>query len=158
MMHQDFLHNALNHHPTPRAQPSSFWSISKCPKFQPNPYFPSEDRITILASMHPMFQVSIVGYDHSSPNFVWKIHVHIQLCLPSRSCTLCRVEVAKVIEIQSAKIRVQLSFYLQITATVSGDMPFWRSLHLEEWKYCRAQFYEVPQKQNKNFFDNQNDI
>ena len=37
-------------------------------------------------------------------------------------------------------------------------MPFWRSLHLEEWKYCRAQFYEVPQKQNKNFFDNQNDI
>ena len=49
-----------------------------------------------LASMHPIFQVSIEFCDHSSPNYVWKIHVHIQLCLPSRSCSQCQVEVAEL--------------------------------------------------------------
>jgi hypothetical protein len=38
--------------------------------------FPSEDRIMALASMHSMFQVSVNLCDHSSPNYVWKIHVH----------------------------------------------------------------------------------
>ena len=32
---------------------SGFWSISKCQKIYPNPYFPSEDHIMTLASMHP---------------------------------------------------------------------------------------------------------
>jgi hypothetical protein len=32
---------------------------------------------------------SIDFCDHSSSNFVWKIHAHIQLCLPSWSCSQC---------------------------------------------------------------------
>ena len=35
LMHQkylDILHNAPNHHPAPKAKPSNFWSIFKCPK------------------------------------------------------------------------------------------------------------------------------
>jgi hypothetical protein len=36
-----------------------------------------EDRIMTLASMHPMFQVSIEFCNFSSPNSVKKIHFHI---------------------------------------------------------------------------------
>ena len=35
MMHKNYLdplHNALNHHPTPKAKSYGFWLISKCPK------------------------------------------------------------------------------------------------------------------------------
>ena len=138
MMHYNYfdsLHNALNHHPTPKAKPSGFWSISKCQKFQPHPFYPSEDRIIMtLTSMHPMFQVSIDFCDLSSPNFVWKIHAHLQLCWPSRSCSHSRVEVAKLklqklLEFgnvyQNAKIEVQpCSYNLQIAATVFHDMQF----------------------------------
>ena len=53
-----------------------------------------------LASMHAMFQVSIDVNDHSSPNFVWKIHIHIELCLPSRSCNYCRAEVVAELKLQ----------------------------------------------------------
>ena len=49
-----------------------------------------------LVSMHPIFQVSIDFCDHSSPNFVWKIHIRIQLCLLSQSCNQCRAEVAEL--------------------------------------------------------------
>ena len=48
----DFLHNALSHRPTPNANSSGFWSISKCQNFKPNPYPSLEDRIMALATQN----------------------------------------------------------------------------------------------------------
>ena len=58
--------------------------------------------------MHPMFQVSIDFYDHSSPNYVWQnpsshivvlAKLKLQL-MPGRSC---RVEIAGVLELRRGK-------------------------------------------------------
>ena len=92
-----------------------------------------------LASMHPIFQVSIDFVIHSSSNYVWKIHVHIVVLakpklqlVPSQSC---KVKIARVIEIwkcllDRAKIGVHLCFYLQTTTTVFCDKQLWERLSL----------------------------
>ena len=111
-----------------------------------------------LASMHPMFQVSIDFYNHSSPNYVCKISVHVWLCLPSWSCSQCRVKVAefKLQELlefgsvcKSAKIRVHLNFICRLQPLYFVTCNFWRSLHYDWWKLCKAHFCKVPPPQKK---------
>jgi hypothetical protein len=60
-----------------------------------------------LASMHPMFQVLINFRDRSLPNHVPKIHIHIEMCLLSRSYSQCWVEIAPVIGIWKCLLECQ---------------------------------------------------
>ena len=57
-----------------RQSPSVFGPIPSVKNSSHNPYFPSEDHIMTLISMHLMFQVSIDFCEHSSPNSIgiWK--------------------------------------------------------------------------------------
>ena len=149
MMHQiylDSLRNALNHHPTPKAKPSGFWSIFKCQKLQPNPYFSLEDCTMTFTSMHPVFQVSIDFCDHSSPNSIQKVHVHIQLCLPSRSCHQCPVEVAesKVARVMSWHDKNEaFSDHMAQVQTRDCTTPISCLLSLTIWKYAMLRVFTV---------------
>ena len=54
----------------------------------------------------------------------------------------CRVKITSVF--QTAKIGIQLCFYLQIIATVFCNKHFLRGLHCDRWTFCIAQIFEVP--------------
>ena len=129
-----FVHDAFDYCPTPKVKPYGFWSISKCQSFQPDPCCPSEDRIMTLASMHPMFQVSTDFYNHCLPIYSWENPRHIQLCLPSRNCTKCQVEVAQsklhgLLEFgsvyQSAKIGVRYDYVYKLQPLYFVTCKFW---------------------------------
>ena len=70
--------------------------------------------------------------------------------VPSRSCkSLWNLEVyTRVPRLESNYVSI---YKLQPSYFVTGN--FWRNLHCEEWKLCRAHSCEVPPKQSKTKAD-----
>ena len=98
-----------------------------------------------LASTHPMLEVSIDFYDHSSPNSLWKIYVHIQLVvlakpkLHSMPRSNWNLEVFVGLGFSCVSI-----YKLQPLYFVTDN--FLESLQCEGWKLCIAHFCEVRTK------------
>ena len=119
-----------------------------------------------LASMHPMFQVSIDFCDHSSPSIFGKSTV-------TYSCA-CQAKVAVGAESKLHNRNCRSYWNLEVSTRVprleSSDVSicklqplyfvtccFCRSLHYERWKLCGAHFVKCP-KIKTNFLDSQNCI
>ena len=104
-----------------------------------------------------MLQVSINFYDRSLPNYVPKIHVHIEMCLPSqfklqsmlsRNCTSSwNLEMfARVPRLESNYVSI-----CKLQTLYFVTCGFWRGLHCDWWKLCRAYFCEVPHPPHKKW-------
>ena len=108
----DSLHNALSHHPTPHAKSPGFWSISKCQKFEPNPYFSigppyNDTRIhaSNVSSFNRLLRSLFTQFCLQNPHSHIVVFAKPKLQLtPSRSCTF---EIARVIEIWKCFLECQ---------------------------------------------------
>ena len=112
----------------------------------------------ILASMHPSFSWllwSLFTQFHLESPRSHIVAVSAESKLHSRNCrSYWNLEVyARVPSLESDYV---LIYKLHAMYFVTGN--FWRGLHCERWKLCRAHFCEVLPKQNQNLFDGQNGI
>ena len=117
-----------------------FGRFSSVKNYSPIHIFPLEDRRMTLASMHPMFQVSISFCHHSSPNlfgksmFTYSTTCQVEVVVSaSRSCI---VKIARFIGIWKCLLECQdwsptmflraklLPLYFVIDS-------FWRGLHYD---------------------------
>ena len=90
-----------------------------------------------------MFQVLIDFCDHSSPNYVWEIHIHnIYPCLPAEVAANVESKLQELMELGS----------VWWSAKIGSPTKFLRGLHCDLWKLCKARFGEVLQKGKKDIF------
>ena len=114
-----------------------FGRFSSVKNYSPIHIFPLEDRRMTLASMHPMFQVSISFCHHSSPNLFGK-------SMFTYSFT-CQVEVVVSAESKLHSRNCKIHWNLEVSARVPRlESNYVSTCKIATTVFCDRQFLERP--------------